>query len=559
MSRADELVKEVGIEENFGDPKAVIHEWKDKSGEIQKAEVLYGGEHGGVSQGHGHFVAQNIDGLFQVTLDRNPDSVDGGRHLIESIHKTDAYNGEARLDRIRAKESVINDLRYIDPSQPSLVDSVKELRDRFYACGSCGHDDNIRLKEEFNSVADRLFAERDRIRNEYRLQKEDIVRQAENLAYSTDYKSAKDQIKSLKEKMKLLPRIAKEDEDRLWSRFRQATDRLYDNANRDYEERKRKQEEARQIKESIVSEAERLSYSTDYNEAKKQMRVLQDRWKQSPRASKEDEDRLWSRFRQATDRLYDNANRDYEERKRKQEEARQRKESIVSEAERLSYSTDYNEAKKQMRALQDRWKQSPRASKEDEDRLWSRFRQASDRLYENSKRDFEKRQAQQSEAKAKKERVIYQIQNLVNTSDYRSASSEIKRLSDEFYNAGSAGKDNQELKERFNAARDRFYEAKKRASEQKHHEYIRSLQERIERKKEALSRLDNAIYNKQDQLDNLLSRPAPSYNNPRRWEIAANRNAKESSLNSAICDMKMKRLTIINEIAQLQSKLNSSC
>ena len=482
MSRADELVKEVGIEENFGDPKAVIHEWKDKSGEIQKAEVLYGGEHGGVSQGHGHFVAQNIDGLFQVTLDRNPDSVDGGRHLIESIHKTDAYNGEARLDRIRAKESVINDLRYIDPSQPSLVDRVKELRGRFYACGSCGHDDNIRLKEEFNSVADRLFAERDRIRNEHRLQKEDIVRQAENLAYSTDYRSAKDQIKSLKEKMKLLPRI-----------------------------------------------------------------------------SKEDEDRLWSRFKQASDRLYDNANRDYEERKRKQEEARQRKESIVSEAERLSYSTDYNEAKKQMRALQDRWKQSPRASKEDEDRLWSRFRQAADRLYENSKRDFEKRQAQQSEAKAKKERVIYQIQNLVNSSDYRSASSELKRLSDEFYNAGSAGKDNQELKERFNAARDRFYEAKKRASEQKHHEYIRSLQERIERKKEALSRLDNAIYNKQDQLDNLLSRPAPSYNNPRRWEIAANRNAKESSLNSAICDMKMKRSTIVNEIAQLQSKLNSSC
>ena len=175
------------------------------------------------------------------------------------------------------------------------------------------------------------------------------------------------------------------------------------------------------------------------------------------------------------------------------------------------------------------------------------------------KRDFEKRQAQQSEAKAKKERVIYQIQKLANTSDYRSASSEIKRLSDEFYNAGSAGKDNQELKERFNAARDRFYDAKKRASEQKHHEYIRSLQERIERKKEALSRLDNAIYNKQDQLDNLLSRPAPSYNNPRRWEIAANRNAKESSLNSAICDMKMKRSTIINEIAQLQSKLNSSC
>ena len=36
VNRTDKLVKEKGKEENFGDPKAVIHEWKDKSGEIQK-------------------------------------------------------------------------------------------------------------------------------------------------------------------------------------------------------------------------------------------------------------------------------------------------------------------------------------------------------------------------------------------------------------------------------------------------------------------------------------------------------------------------------------------
>ena len=44
--------------------------------------------------------------------------------------------------------------------------------------------------------------------------------------------------------------------------------------------------------------------------------------------------------------------------------------------------------------------------------------------------------------------------------DFKSAGIEVKRLSDEFYNAGSAGRDNQDLKERFNAARNRFYEVK---------------------------------------------------------------------------------------------------
>lgn len=395
--------------------------------------------------------------------------------------KPDAYSGEARFGRIRDKEAVINELSYVDPMTPSLGETVKKLRDKLYACGSCGHDDNVRLKNEFESVADGLFKKRDSIREEYKRQKEGIILEAERLSYSTDYKSAKDQMQSLRE-----------------------------------------------------------------------------RWKQIPRGAKADEDVLWFRFKQASDRLYENAKNDYEERKRKQADAKYKKEFLVRQAESLSYSTDFKNAKDQMKHLNEQWKQAPRASKEDEDQLWSRFRQAADRLYGNAQQDYERRQAQQREAKARKEQVINQIERLAYTGDFKSAGIEVKRLSDEFYNAGSAGRDNQDLKERFNAARNRFYAAKQQAGQIKHQEYLRSLDERINRKRDALNRLENAIYNKRDQLSNLLSRPEPSYNNPHRWEIAARRNAKESEINAAIRDMEIKRASIINEIAELQSKYNNS-
>lgn len=395
--------------------------------------------------------------------------------------KPDVYSGEARIGRIRDKEAVINELSYVDPMTPSLGETVKKLRDKLYACGSCGHDDNVRLKNEFESVADGLFKKRDSIREEYKRQKEGIILEAERLSYSTDYKSAKDQMQSLRE-----------------------------------------------------------------------------RWKQIPRGAKADEDVLWFRFKQASDRLYENAKNDYEERKRKQADAKYKKEFLVRQAESLSYSTDFKNAKDQMKHLNEQWKQAPRASKEDEDQLWSRFRQAADRLYGNAQQDYERRQAQQREAKARKEQVINQIERLAYTGDFKSAGIEVKRLSDEFYNAGSAGRDNQDLKERFNAARNRFYAAKQQAGQIKHQEYLRSLDERINRKRDALNRLENAIYNKRDQLSNLLSRPEPSYNNPHRWEIAARRNAKESEINAAIRDMEIKRASIINEIAELQSKYNNS-
>ena len=388
---------------NFNDPRAVLREYVDSAGDLQKIEVFYGGKYGGDSEGHGHWVAEKIGGLFQVTLDREPDR-SGGRHVIESNHRTNAYNDELRQARIRAKQAVISELHSLTPNTPGLGGKVKELSDKLYACGSCGHDDNERLKSEFKSIADALFKERDRIRGENKLQKELLVQEAERLAYSTDFKKAKEDLKR----------------------------------------------------------------------------------------------------------------------------------------------------------LQERWKLLPRASKDDEAALWARFKRASDTVYENAKRDFENRQRQQQDAKAKKERVIFQIESLLGTSDFRSASDEVKRLSDEFYNAGSAGKDNQALKERFNAAKDRFYSAKKAAAEQKHREYIQNLQDRIYRKKEALSRLENAIYNKQQQLSELMSRPSPSFNNPHCYEIVSRRNARESQLQSAISDMQMKKSSIVNEIAELQSKLNNS-
>ncbi|MDR2492085.1 MAG: hypothetical protein LBD25_01280 [Coriobacteriales bacterium] len=63
---------------NFNDARAKCKEERDELGNITKIEILYGGEGGGDGKGHGHWVAELIDGLLQVVLDREPDSA-GGR------------------------------------------------------------------------------------------------------------------------------------------------------------------------------------------------------------------------------------------------------------------------------------------------------------------------------------------------------------------------------------------------------------------------------------------------------------------------------------------------
>ena len=385
---------------------------------------------------------------------------------------------ENRLDIIRAKEAIINELRNLSPDTVGLGKRVAELRQRFYDCGSCGHDDNIRLMKAFNDNADYLFAEKNRMLAYNKTQKESLIRQAESLAYTSDYNSAKEQIKK-----------------------------------------------------------------------------LQAEWKSAPRASKQDEDVLWQRFRQACDKVFENAKR---ENQAKQSEAKFKKEAIVSQAESLAYSTDYKAAKEQIKKLQNEWKQAPRASKYDEDALWTRFRQACDKVYENARIDFEKRKQEQKTAKEKKERIISQAQSLVYSNDFRSASDEMSRLSDEFYAAGSAGADNERLKEQFKSIKSKFYAAKKAAADQRRREHINKLYEVLDRKKQSLSRLESAIRNKESQLSDIMSRPDPGYNNPHRYEIAARRNEKISNLNSQIRDMSCKRMEMINSIADIQSKINNT-
>ncbi|MCM1192887.1 MAG: DUF349 domain-containing protein [Acetatifactor muris] len=479
----DGYTKTRDVVNNFGDPKAVVREWKDTAGDTVGIEVFYGGRNGGDSEGHGHFIAKKIDGLFQTTLDRHPDLEDGGRHAIEVLDTKDAYNNEARQDRIWKKKAIIDQISYIDYDDQHCIDKIKDLESEFYNVGSCGHDDNISLKQEFKNAKNDFFNKR---------------------------------------------------REHLEQRFRLTW----------------------MQKESIISRAQNLLYSSDSNTSRDEMNRLLNEWKGLPRTTKVKDDELWERFNAIRTEFREKQMWEYERRKAQQQDAKIKKEYIVSRAESLMYATDFKSAKDEMKSLMEQWKMSPRASRQDEDSLWQRFSRAREALFDRAKQDYEKRQLEYSTAKARKESIISQAESLCSTSDFRSASDQMKNLSQQFYDAGNAGKDNQNLKDRFNNVKQRFYEAKRIAGEAQHREYLQKLQERLYEKQQKLSNLDDAIYRTQSSISELMSRPDPSYTNPHRYEIAARRNEKLSNLNEKLRSMGERRSQLIDQIYDLQSKIN---
>jgi hypothetical protein len=160
--------------------------------------------------------------------------------------------------------------------------------------------------------------------------------------------------------------------------------------------RARQREEALAAREAIVVEAESLAESTAWKVTGERFTALLDAWKAAPRIDRQREQALWKRFSSARTGFDRRRRQHFAARESERKEALSAKESLIREAEKLSTSREWAETTRAYRSLMDRWKAAPRGSRQDEDRLWTRFRAAQDAFFAsrdavNAERDVEHR------------------------------------------------------------------------------------------------------------------------------------------------------------------------
>lgn len=135
------------------------------------------------------------------------------------------------------------------------------------------------------------------------------------------------------------------------------------------------------------------------------------------------------------------------------------KERIITEAEGLSADRGFHTGHQRAQELRQRFKKAGFAGEKTEPKLRARFEAALKRFYDQSKQDKEKRQKQQDDAARRKQALVGQALRLAESSDWKSASTRLRELMEEWKRAGSAGHDRDErLWHDVNAARGRFRE-----------------------------------------------------------------------------------------------------
>jgi hypothetical protein len=203
--------------------------------------------------------------------------------------------------------------------------------------------------------------------------------------------------------------------------------------------------EAREIKERIVAEAERIAVEeTHWKNGGERLRQLVEEWKAAERIDRPTETALWKRLSAARNAFTKRRKAYFSTLEDQREHARIDKERLVAEAEAMSGSSDWGETAAAYRDLMRRWKTAGRASREVEEDLWTRFKGAQDTFFSARSAAFAERDEEQREHAVAKEALLQEAERLVPIKDVRQTRQLLRSVQERWEAIGPVPRDSRD-------------------------------------------------------------------------------------------------------------------
>jgi uncharacterized protein DUF349 len=212
------------------------------------------------------------------------------------------------------------------------------------------------------------------------------------------------------------------------------------------------------IQEQLVEKMEALKALDDAEQVARQVKELQEQWRQAADVPRAQGEALWRRFKTAHDEVWAKCEAHFAAQAVARAENLARKVALCERAEALADSTNWIQTAEAIKALQAEWKSIGPVSRGQEKSVWERFRSACDRFFTRRHADLVQRKAHWAENLAAKEALIVRVEALANSTDWEPAAAEIKRIQNEWKTIGPVKKSRSEaLWQRFRAACDLFF------------------------------------------------------------------------------------------------------
>lgn len=326
-------------------------------------------------------------------------------------------SADVKISQVETALTALN----TESEQPAAVGDLDGLRTRLQ-----------RLAELLDTRKQAVQAERAAARADAVAQRTILIEQAEAIAagdpHTIHWKHSSDELRGLLDKWRVAqrsgPRLDKSTEDELWHRFSAARS-TFERLRREHFALVDSQaSEAKRIKEGLVSQAEQLSSSTDWNATANAFRALLADWKQAGRAGRRDDDELWARFKAASDTFFGARSSAFAANDAEYQANLEAKTALAEQAEALLPISDLEAARNALGKIQEQWAEIGRVPREALNHIEGRLRSV-----EHTIRDAESAhwRAHDPEKQARANSLLTQLE------------ATIKQLEDELANAQAAG------------------------------------------------------------------------------------------------------------------------
>ena len=342
----------------------------------------------------------------------------------------------ANLERKRAILVELSEIAKDVDNVNKFYAKFQQLQQTFKEVGSVPAADDKALWKEFQTVTEQFY---DSLKINKQLRdldfkknlesKENLCKEAEALADENDVIVAFKKLQELHDKWREIGPVVKELREDLWKRFKEASSAVNKRHQAFFENRKEKEKENEVAKTAICEEAEaivlaELTTYAKWNDATKQIILMQERWKTLGFASKKVNNELFARFRKTCDEFFAAKAEFFKRMKDESAENLAKKHRLCERAEALKDSTDWKKTADELTAIQKEWKTIGPVPKKSGDAVWKRFIAACDYFFENkNKNTTTVHQEEHANLKAKKA-----IVEKIKTIDESLSKDEIKNL-----------------------------------------------------------------------------------------------------------------------------------
>ncbi len=390
------------------------------------------------------------------------------------------------------------------------------------------------------------------------LRKENILDQMKVMSESetADVMDNLKKMRDLQAEWKTIGSVPAPKAQEIWKKYQQYQEKFYDLVKINIELRDLDFKKNLEMKTLLCEAAEKLQENPNIVEASRALQQLHNEWAEIGPVAREQREALWNRFKQASS-IINKKHQAYFDGLHAQEDANlERKQALIARLKEVDLSAiksnkQWNDATEKVQAIQQEWRTVGFAPRKQNQAIYEEYRGLCDAFFK-AKTAFYKGMRDDFSANLKAKRdLIAAAEALQNSTDWRETTDKLVELQKQWKQVGPvARKYSDDLWQKFTAACDTFFEAKREATKGQRE----AFQQKRTEAKERWSKKIGDMTDRQKLIrmyENLQQEISTAENNILFF------TGKSKSANKLVDDMQQKIDTLKEQLRDLENKINA--